>query len=133
MSKQMSTETITPEAQAEQVRQLEAQVKYYRELYREKNRAVQADDSRVRPLLQEMYDVLVSHHEGDIWSHFVEDLSDFPNLAVRPFTVTFEISVDIEVEAVDEDDAEEKAVEQLEANYTVTDLAVEANSYTREA
>lgn len=129
----MSTETITPEAQAEEIRTLESRLEYYQEQHRQARRAVQADDSRVRPLLQEMYDVLVSHHEGHIWEHFVNDLSDFPNLAVRPFTVTFEISVDLEVEAVDEDDAEEKAVEQLEANYTIMDLAIEANSYTREA
>jgi len=132
----MNTETMSPtnyiEAQAEQIAQLEARVEYYREMYREADRAVQADDHRVRPLLQEMYDVLVSHHEGDIWSHFVEDLSDFPNLAVRKFLVNFQMSVDVEVEAVDEDDAEEKAVEQLESDYTVKDLAIEADASTTE-
>ena len=126
----MNTETISPER--EQLAQLEARVEYYREKYREADRAVQADDHRVRPLLQEMYDVLVSHHEGDIWSHFVEDLSDFPNLAVRKFLVNFQMSVDVEVEAVDEDDAEEKAVEQLESGYTVKDLAIEADASTTE-
>jgi|DEB0MinimDraft_10_1074344.scaffolds.fasta_scaffold149361_2 hypothetical protein len=126
----MNTETISPER--EQLAQLEARVEYYREKYREADRAVQADDHRVRPLLQEMYDVLVSHHEGDIWSHFVEDLSDFPNLAVRKFLVNFQMSVDVEVEAVDEDDAEEKAVEQLESDYTVKDLAIEADASTTE-
>ena len=119
----MNTETISPETQAEQIAQLEARLELYQEKYHQANRAVQADDPRVRPLLQEMYDVLASHHEGDIWSHFVEDLSDFPNLAVRKFTVNFEFNTqDIEVEAADEDEARELAFEQLEGDFTVSDL-----------
>lgn len=146
VSKQMSTEWVAPasnaiaeaneivasDAHAEEIRTLESRVEYYRDLCRMKDRAVQADDDRVRPLLQEMYDVLVSHHEGHIWEHFVDDLSDFPNLAVRNFVVNFQMSVDVEVEATDEEDAEEKAVEKLEEDYTVKDLAIDADATTTE-
>jgi hypothetical protein len=68
--------------------QLRHKVELLQEKLYEAQRDIKADDHRVLPLLREMYDTMVNHHNAELWSDFVSDIANMPDLSTRKYSGT---------------------------------------------
>lgn len=91
------------------------------------------DDRRLYAMVERLWDSLSgSIDRDDIWEIFVDELG-MPDKRSRTYDVTLNLTVTVEVEAVDEDEAIEKAYDKIEEEYySISDLIAEGDLEARE-
>jgi hypothetical protein len=102
-----------------------AQAQIDREQWNRKAREdVDAGDYRVRHLWEKLYRALAGDIEQDAtWGLIIDEIPGVPDLRVRTFEVEIPLeTITITVEAKDEDEAIELAIEEAEGDYCLTDV-----------
>lgn len=90
----------------------------------ELKKPVEASDSRVAHLWDKLWDALDGDIEQDeTWGMFMDALPGLPDLRTRSFEVEIPLeTLTITVDAKDEDEAIEMAMEQAENNWCIADV-----------
>lgn len=91
------------------------------------------DDRRMYAMVEQLWNSLSGSIDRDeIWEIFVDELG-MPDKRSRTYDVTLNLTVTVEVEAVDEDEAIEKAYDKIEEEYySISDLIAEGDLEARE-
>lgn len=94
---------------------------------REARQQVDAGDSRLANLWQNLYEAFSGDVEQDeTWGLIMDAVPGVPDLRVRSFEVEIPLNtISLVIEAKDEDEAIELAIEQAEGDYTLTDVIYE--------